>query len=900
METLMLTIHIDGKPYQIKDKGRNLLDVCVSLGFDLPYFCWHPAMHSVGACRQCAVKMFKDENDPKGWIAMACMVEATDGVRISISDPEAVAFRAQVIEWLMVNHPHDCPICDEGGECHLQDMTVMTGHTYRRTRNKKRTFENQNLGPFINHEMNRCIQCYRCVRFYRDYAGGRDFNVFGWHDDVYFGRHEDGVLENEFSGNLVEVCPTGVFTDKSLKKHYTRKWDLQTAPSICVNCGLGCNTIPGERYGMLRRIYARFNRDINGYFICDRGRYGYEFVNSPDRIRQPLVRDAAGVLRPASREEALASVVSMLTKDGMIGIGSPRASVEANYALRELVGPDHFYAGVREKEFGLLRLAAEILGSGNVRGASLKDAEQSDAVLILGEDPTNAAPMLDLALRQAAIRKPKETAAKLGIPEWHDVAVREVVQMDRGPFFIATTDQIKLDSEATASYRASPDDIARLGFAVAHELDPESPAPDSIGADAQALAKRIAQAMTAAKTPVVVSGVSLGNEAIVRAAANVARALAKTAPETRIVFVVPECNSIGLALMAERGLESAAKEVPGRSLIILENDLFRRTDAKTCSDILNAAKCVVAIDFISSRTTSSAHVVFPAATFAEQTGTLVNNEGRAQRFFQVFETTAPVQAGWRWLADLRSQMDGTHPWQSLDDVLKEIETRLPAFRGVASAAPLSDFRMLGKAVPRESQRHSGRTAISADVQIQEPKPASDQDAPMAFSMEGYAGQPPPELMSRTWAPGWNSVQAISKFEIERGSGLHQSAPGRLLIQPSLTTSRDFPNSVAGVQRESGTLWVVPAQHIFGSDELSVRSSGISELRATPYLGLNPSQAKTLKTDEGSVVRLQIDDVTVSCTVRIRPALPDGLATVPAGVGDFAGIALPATGRIVIT
>ncbi len=283
------TIYIDNRPYVVKD-GQNLLRACLSLGFDLPYFCWHPAMHSVGACRQCAVKQFKDENDTKGRIVMACMTLAADGTRISIDDPEARAFRAGVIELLMVNHPHDCPVCDEGGECHLQDMTVMTGHTYRRFRFQKRTHRNQDLGPLVNHEMNRCIACYRCVRFYRDYAGGRDFDVFQWHNHVYFGRHADGTLENEFSGNLVEICPTGVFTDKTLKRHYTRKWDLQTAPSICVHCGVGCNTIPGERYGLLRRIRNRYHRDVNGYFLCDRGRYGYEFVNSPRRIRQAMLR----------------------------------------------------------------------------------------------------------------------------------------------------------------------------------------------------------------------------------------------------------------------------------------------------------------------------------------------------------------------------------------------------------------------------------------------------------------------------------------------------------------------------------------------------------------------------------------------------------------------------------
>ena len=352
----MPTIYIDNQPYVVKD-GQNLLRACLSLGFNLPYFCWHPAMHSVGACRQCAVKQFKDEKDTKGRIVMACMTLAAEGARISIDDPEARRFRAGVIEFLMVNHPHDCPVCDEGGECRLQNMTVMTGHDYRRFRFLKRTHRNQDLGPLVNHEMNRCIACYRCVRFYRDYAGGRDFEVFQWHNHVYFGRQSDGVLENEFSGNLVEVCPTGVFTDKSLKRHYTRKWDLQTAPSVCVHCGLGCNTIPGERYGMLRRIRNRYHRDVNGYFLCDRGRYGYEFVNSQRRIRRPMLRTEGGSpAHPVDRQAALEHAAKILGKgDRAIGIGSPRASLEANFALRTLVGGDHFCRGVSEHECRLGR-----------------------------------------------------------------------------------------------------------------------------------------------------------------------------------------------------------------------------------------------------------------------------------------------------------------------------------------------------------------------------------------------------------------------------------------------------------------------------------------------------------------------------------------------------------------
>ncbi|MFW6068463.1 MAG: NADH-quinone oxidoreductase subunit NuoG, partial [Chloroflexota bacterium] len=486
----MATIFVDGREYEV-DGSKNLLDVCLSLGMDLPYFCWHPAMGSVGACRQCAVKQYRGEDDTQGQLVMACMTPAADGTRISLDDEEALEFRESVIEWLMVNHPHDCPICDEGGECHLQDMTVMTGHAYRRFRFKKRTYRNQYLGPFINHEMNRCIQCYRCVRFYRDYADGRDFDVFGIHDRVYFGRQDDGVLENEFSGNLVEVCPTGVFTDKTLKQHYTRKWDLQTAPSVCTLCSVGCNTIPGERYGELRRIRNRYNRQVNGYFICDRGRYGYEFVNGPERIREIQVQAWRAQGEPPDADAALATTQSAdslldelatsLQSGRALGIGSPRASLEANFALRALVGKENYHSGVSEREQELLETALNILRDGPARTPSLHEIEQAGAILVLGEDLTNTAPMMAYAVRQAARTRPHHEASEVGIALWNDYAIREIVQERKGPVYLATVAATKLEDIASGAYLAAPGDIARLAMAVAGALDADAPAPEDIG-----------------------------------------------------------------------------------------------------------------------------------------------------------------------------------------------------------------------------------------------------------------------------------------------------------------------------------------------------------------------------------------------------------------------------------
>jgi len=334
----MTRIFVDKKPYEINPK-QNLLEACLGHGLDLPYFCWHPALGSVGACRQCAVKVYRDEKDTRGRIMMACMTVPTPDMIVSIEDPEVRDFRAGIIEGLMMSHPHDCPVCDEGGQCHLQDMTVMSGHNYRHYEFEKRTFRNQYLGPLLNHEMNRCIQCYRCTRFYNEYAGGEDFGPLKLRNLVYFGRTEDGVLENEFSGNLDEVCPTGVFTDKTAKQHYTRKWDLTFAPSVCPHCALGCNISPAERYGTLRRVVNRYNGEINGYFLCDRGRFGYEYVNSSQRIRAARAR-SDGKLAEIPKADALDRFSSLAAEGKMIGIGSPRASLEANFVLRTLVGDD--------------------------------------------------------------------------------------------------------------------------------------------------------------------------------------------------------------------------------------------------------------------------------------------------------------------------------------------------------------------------------------------------------------------------------------------------------------------------------------------------------------------------------------------------------------------------------
>jgi NADH-quinone oxidoreductase subunit G len=894
-------IFVDNRAFEVSN-DQSMLEACLALGFDLPYFCWHPALGSVGACRQCAVIQYKDEKDTRGRLVMSCMTPVAEGIRISIKDPEAVDFRKAVIEGLMENHPHDCPVCDEGGECHLQDMTVMSGHAYRRYRFRKRTFRNQNLGPLVNHEMNRCIQCYRCVRYYREYAGGHDLKDFVLRDLVYFGRHNDGVLENEFSGNLVEICPTGVFTDKTLKQHYTRKWDLQLAPSVCAHCGVGCNTSPGERYGTLRRIVNRYNGEVNGYFLCDRGRFGYEFVNSAARIRQPLLK-SNGTLQPATKLEALERVRALLEGGKAIGIGSPRASLESNFALRTLVGPERFFAGVTDEERQLTATMLQILRGGPARSPSLREIELSDAVLVLGEDVTQTAPRMALSLRQSVRQQPFEFVDKLKIPRWLDHAAREAVQQDKGPFFIAAAHATRLDDVATGTFRAAPQDVARLGFAVAHALGAQAPDVPGLLDERRALAGRIAGALKNAKRPLVVSGPSLRSEAVIQAAANVAWALCRTGKPATLSFTAPECNTLGLGLMEPKPLGEAVELVrkgEANTVIVLENDLYHRIRKEHADVLLASGARVVALDALKNPTAGNAEVVLPSATFAESEGTFVSNEGRAQRFFAVYVPAGEIQTGWQWLRDMMiaSGRREATAWECVDDVLKTLGEMLPALSGARSAAPSATFRVAGEKIAREPHRYSGRTAMHANINVSEPKTPDDPESPLSFSMEGYSEQPPPALIPFFWSPGWNSIQSVNKFQQEIAGPLRGGDPGVRLIEPARNGPPDFLREPpTAFERKENEWLIVPLYHIFGSDELSHWAPAIMELTPKPYIALNADDAARLGLHETQEVDVTLDASAQKLAVKIRAGMPAGIAGLPMGLPGLPYWNLPAWGRI---
>ncbi len=901
----MPTIYIDDNPYEVTE-GDNVLKACLSAGIDLPYFCWHPEMGSVGACRQCALVQFRDADDQHGRIVMGGMTPVSEGARFSMDGMKASEFRKNVVESLMLNHPHDCPVCAEGGECHLQDITVMVGHRSRRYRGKKTTHNNQYLGPLINHEMNRCITCYRCTRFYNDYAGGTDLSAQGAHDHVYFGRQQDGILESEFAGNLVEVCPTGVFTDKPLVNDYTRKWDLQSAPSICNGCALGCNIFPGERYGKLKRIHNRFNNEVNGYFLCDRGRYGANYVNDEKRAKFSGLRSDDGRYNAIESKHAIDTLASWCNNSvGLAAIGSPRASVETNYLLRRIVGGKNFNNGNGDHQASLIDQIAALMQSSSTITPSMRQIESADTVLILGEDVTNTAPRMALALRQSVRNLAKKMAADMRISEWQDEAVRVLAQDRLSPLYIISMTDTRLDDVAKETLRTSPSDIARFGFAIALELDPSLDSVDGFSASEKQLIKAIADDLKSAIKPLIVCGTGCQDLAVIQAAAAINRALNNS--QSMLSYCLNEANSLGVSLMQD-GSEASLSELCDRAshgqietLLIAENDLFRRAPKPQIKALISNVKNLVVMDCVDTATLAQSSLALPSSSFAEAQGTLISSEARAQRFYPVYKPAEQRQSSSHWLTQLGQKMSlsGFDSLTTFDDITAACAADFPVLADIVEASTNHDFRYRGMKIPRQTHRNSGRTANNAGLSVHEPQQPIDDDTPFAYSMEGSNGKQPATLIPFVWAPGWNSNQSVHKFQADAGGALTGGTAGKRLFEATADGSETSHYQIPPAFEAEPDHWrLLPLYKIFGSDELSALSPAVNELTPMPFVIMSIEDAQSLAVVDGDGVILSSADTEISFEVSVNLSIPIGCLGYSVGVPGAPWLAPASSVRIV--
>ena len=605
----MPKLTIDDRTVEVPE-GTKVIDAAAQVGIEIPRFCYHPALGSVGACRVCAVKFLQG---PFKGVQMSCMVDAADGMVVSTTDPEAVDFRRHVIEWLMINHPHDCPVCDEGGHCLLQDMTVSGGHGLRLYQGDKRTYLDQDLGPLVQHEMNRCIQCYRCSRYYQEFSGYRDLGVMGIASRVYYGRFRPGPLESPFSGNLIDICPTGVYTDRP-SRYKGRNWDYQRTPSVCIHCCLGCRTTAAVRYREVVRIEARFSPTVNGHFICDRGRYGYPYASAETRPRRARIGGAETDFEDARAEVAhrISNITAYHGPEAIAVVGSARSTLETLAAECRICsalgwkGPFLFSGAA---EYAAARKAAGMLTPELT--VSLEGLKQADLILIAGVDPVNEAPMLAMALRQA----------------WRNGAHIEV--LDPRPLTMPL-DFVHRPVDAGGIF----DCLGSLAEGVGEGSDDRG---------------KLADRLDRCRRPVVVCGATgLMDVPVVEQAGRLVRKLAENGKAAGLFFVMTGANTFAAARLTEHpgDLETLLPLVEDRrvrALVLVENDLLTAfPDLGRVADALARLDLLVVLDFLDHATVRAAQVFFPTRTFFETGGTFVNNEARLQQAAPAFAGGSPI------------------------------------------------------------------------------------------------------------------------------------------------------------------------------------------------------------------------------------------------------------------
>jgi NADH-quinone oxidoreductase subunit G len=585
----------------------------------------------------CAVKFL--EGPVKG-IQMSCMVDACDGMAVSTTDEEAVDFRRHVIEWLMMNHPHDCPVCDEGGHCLLQDMTVAGGHGIRRYLGKKRTYRDQYLGVLIQHEMNRCIHCWRCRRFYQEFAGYRDLGAMQMAFRTYFGRYKDGPLKNPFSGNLIDICPTGVYTDKP-SRFKGRRWDYQRGPSLCIHCSLGCHTITSVRYREIVRLEARFNHSVNGYFICDRGRYGFPYANHPERPRRAKI-DGGEVSWDKAIRTAGERFKQVIKNGGVNSIscfGSARSSLENQGMLRYFCQqqgwqePSYF-----ENPYIASKVRGAVSRWDEQLAVSMREIEKADFILAVGADPINEAPMLTMAMRQAF-----RNGATIGVIDPRPISLPfEFVHLPVSPSKMDLLTGLLMKGAVSRSVaQALGPDALRFYDAVTVD----SPFNALINNHIAGLSSKLEQS----HQPVLVCGTDIVQRTTPELVADIALFLRAAKEKTGLFYLMPGANAFGAALLSSGNnslmeIIEAIEKGSVKALVLVESDPFSFfPDRQRLEQAFKKLDFLLVLDYVHSKSALLAHILLPTLTLFEMESTFINQEGRAQFSKPIYAGGIPIE-----------------------------------------------------------------------------------------------------------------------------------------------------------------------------------------------------------------------------------------------------------------
>ncbi|MBF0153787.1 MAG: NADH-quinone oxidoreductase subunit NuoG [Magnetococcales bacterium] len=396
----MPTLIINGQEITV-EPGTTIMEAARQLEIHIPHFCYHPGLSVAGNCRMCMVEV---EKMPRPVIS--CAMPVSEGMVVRTESPMALQARKGVMEFLLINHPLDCPVCDQGGECDLQDLALKYGPDRSRYTVGKREVRNKDLGPLIETEMDRCIHCTRCIRFSAEVAGTEEMGAMYRGDHMAVGPWVEGALGSEMAGNMAEICPVGALNDKPF--HFqARSWELRSVPGVCGHCAVGCRVFWQQVHGRVKRVQADACEAINGAWICDKGRFAFDGLEMA-RLTVPLVRKEE-VLTATTWKQALAQageIVRSVAPDEVAGLaGGYHLSAEDLFAFQDLlrhsVGTPHLDHRLQQRDFSGDELP--LTRSDFLLNTPLADLPRADCIVLVGCDPRREAPILNWRLRQAAL-----------------------------------------------------------------------------------------------------------------------------------------------------------------------------------------------------------------------------------------------------------------------------------------------------------------------------------------------------------------------------------------------------------------------------------------------------------------------------------------------------------------
>jgi len=624
-----VTIEVDGRQLQARP-GTMLIEVTDAAGIPIPRFCYHKKLSVAANCRMCLVEV---ENIPKP--LPACATPVMEGMKVRTRSPKALAAQQGTMEFLLINHPLDCPICDQGGECELQDVAVGYGGDLSRFTERKRVVKDDDLGPLIATEMTRCIHCTRCVRFGAEIAGIRELGATGRGEHMRIGTYVAKTVDHELSGNIIDLCPVGALTAKP-SRFQARAWELTQSDGIASHDGVGSNLHLHVRRGRLLRVHPRDNEAVNETWISDRDRFSYQGLYANDRLLAPMIRKE-GQWHEAGWDEALQLVAGQLKDaaaqdaDSLVTLLSPRATLEEMYLAQKLtrgLGSPHIDCRLRQGAFS--DATAPLFPW---LGMPIAELERVDAALVIGSHLREEQPLLAHRLRKAALGGAHITFIN--------------------PFELELTHPAR-------QLVGAPDVMGRLLAGIAQALGVEGVAKH----DGDEVHEAVARQLKEAGNAVVLLGNLAASSPDFALLQGLAQAVAEVAG-ARLGYLPAGPNSTGAALAgalphvlpgaraAERSGANAAGilEKPRRACLLIgfEPDADTWNPAQAQASLAQSEFVVALSAWRSPALEAVAQVLLPLADFAETAGTYVNTEGLWQGFQGAIAPPGSARPGWKIL-----------------------------------------------------------------------------------------------------------------------------------------------------------------------------------------------------------------------------------------------------------